>query len=125
MPHSLRTHATLAPCRSAISPHSRPKRPHSATTTRSPGSVNDAMAASSPARPVPDTGNVKGFCVWNTTRDSAMTSCMSSVNSGSNWPSSGVDMARSTRGSAMLGPGPRRMRGQEQLGNLGVHHVSL
>ena len=63
VPHSLRTHVTLAPCRSAISPHSRPKRPHSAMTTRSPGSVNDAMAASSPARPVPETGNVQVFCV--------------------------------------------------------------
>ena len=80
-------------------------------TTRSPGSVKDAMAASSPARPVPETGNVQGFCVWNTTRESAMTSCMIAVKSGSNWPSSGVDIARSTRGSAMLGPGPRRIRG--------------
>src|SRR5262245_27238879 len=36
---------------------------------------------------------------------------MITVNSGSNWPSRGVAMARNTRGSAMLGPGPRRMRG--------------
>src|SRR5262245_22971505 len=36
---------------------------------------------------------------------------MMAVNSGSNWPSRGVAMARKTRGSAMLGPGPRRMRG--------------
>ena len=39
-----------------------------------------------------------------------MTSFMMRVKSGSNWPSSGEDIARSTRGSAMVGPGPMRMR---------------
>src|SRR5215470_18427874 len=40
-----------------------------------------------------------------------MISSMIAVNAGSNCPSSGVDIARRTRGSAMLGPGPSRMRG--------------
>ena len=35
---------------------------------------------------------------------------MIAVNSGSNWPRSGVAIARSTRGSAMVGPGPSRIR---------------
>src|SRR6059036_614204 len=35
---------------------------------------------------------------------SSITSLMIAVNSGSNWPSSGVDIARSTRGSAIDGP---------------------
>ena len=110
-PHSPRTATTSAPHRSAISIISRPKRPHSPTTTRSPGSTSEPIAASSPARPVPDTGKACALRVWNATRDSAMTSFMIAVNSGSNWPSSGVDIARSTRGSAIDGPGPRRMRG--------------
>src|SRR5204862_5608376 len=66
---------------------------------------------SRPARPVPDTGKVHGFAVWKAKRQSVMTSFMIRVNSGSNWPSRGVASARSTRGSAMLGPGPSRMRG--------------
>ena len=110
-PHSARTGTTSAPQRSAISIMSRPKRPHSPITTRSPGSRNETMAASSPARPVPDTGKARSFRVWKTTRRRSITSFMTAVNSGSNWPRSGVAMARSTRGSAMVGPGPSRMRG--------------
>jgi formylglycine-generating enzyme required for sulfatase activity len=45
---------------------------------------------------------VRGFAVRNTARDSSITSFMIAVNSGSNWPSSGVDIARRTRGSAMV-----------------------
>ena len=71
----------------------------------------EPMAASSPARPVPETGKVRAFSVWKAKRESAITSFMMAVNSGSNWPRSGVAMARSTRGSAMVGPGPSRMRG--------------
>src|SRR5437870_4868624 len=55
-PHSAFTGTTSAPQRSAISINSRPKRPHSPTTTRSPGSTSETIAASRPARPVPDQG---------------------------------------------------------------------
>ena len=40
-----------------------------------------------------------------------MVSFMYAVNSGSNWPCSGIDMARSTRGSTLTGPGPISSRG--------------
>ena len=109
-PHSARTGTTSAPQRSAISMRSRPKRPHSPTTTRSPGSTRETMAASSPARPVPGTGKARAFSVWKTKRVSAITSFMIAVKSGSNWPSSGAAMAWSTRGSAMVGPGPIKTR---------------
>src|SRR5262249_53160324 len=105
------TAETRAPQRSAISISSSPKRPHSPTTTRSPGSTTDVMAASSAARPAPETGNARSFSVSNAKRVSAVTSFMMAVDSGSNWPSTGVDIARSTRGSAIEGPGPSRMRG--------------
>src|SRR5207253_2554860 len=70
-PHSAFTGTTSAPQRSAISINSRPKRPHSPTTTRSPGSTSETIAASRPARPVPDTGNARSFRVWNAKRQSA------------------------------------------------------
>src|SRR5213592_3685360 len=110
-PHSAFTGTTSAPQRSAISISSRPKRPHSPTTTRSPGSTSETIAASRPARPVPDTGNARSFRVWNAKRQRAMTSFMIAVNSGSNCPRRGAAIALSTRGSAVLGPGPSRMRG--------------
>src|SRR5712691_187837 len=109
-PHSTRTGTTVAPQRSAISIISRPKRPDSTTTTRSPGSRKDTIAASSPARPVPGTGKARSCPVWKTARRRSMTSFITAVNSGSNCPRRGVAMARSTRGSAMVGPGPSRMR---------------
>ena len=110
-PQGSRTATTSAPQRSASSIRSSPKRPHSPTTTRSPGSTSEVIAASSPARPVPETGYVNSFAVWKPKRESAITSPMIAVNSGSNWPRSGVAIARSTRGSAMVGPGPSRIRG--------------
>src|SRR5712692_11363528 len=109
-PHSARTGTTVAPQRSAISIMRRPKRPHSAMTTRSPGSKRETMAASRPARPVPGTGKARSFSVWKTARRSSMTSLITAVNSGSNWPRRGVAIARSTRGSAMVGPAPSRIR---------------
>ena len=111
LPQAPRTAETAAPQRSAISMSRSPKRPHSPTITRSPGSTIDVMAASSAARPVPETGNARSLPVSNAKRVSSITSFMIAVNSGSNCPSSGVDIARSTRGSAIEGPGPSRMRG--------------
>ncbi|HEY3188068.1 MAG TPA: hypothetical protein VGJ70_11370 [Solirubrobacteraceae bacterium] len=83
-PHGARTGTTFAPQRSASSMSSHPKRPHSPTTTRSPGSTSDVIAASRPARPEPDTGKVRSFVVWNARRLSDITSFMIAVNSGSN-----------------------------------------
>ena len=38
------------------------------------------------------------------------------VITGSNWPTSGADIARSTRGSALIGPGPISNRGGGSIG---------
>src|SRR5688572_18227489 len=59
-----------------------------------------------PARAVPSTSSVQGFAVWNTARYSAEVCFMYSRNFGSNWPSSGAAIACSTRGWALIGPGP-------------------
>ena len=58
------------------------------------------------AREVPLMSRVQRFAVQNTWRYSAMVSFIYCVNSGSNWPSSCTDMARSTRGCTLMGPGP-------------------
>src|SRR5579875_743797 len=94
-----------------MSSSSQPKRPQLPTTTRSPSSITLAITASMQAREVPDTGNVRSLRVWNTARASAMTSFITAVKRGSNWPSSARACAWSTRGSALLGPGPNSRQG--------------
>src|SRR2546422_11722926 len=46
-------------------------------------------------------------------------------NSGSRWPSSGVLMARSTRGWTRLGPGPSRSRGEGTSSDTGFDMGAL
>ena len=75
-----------------------PNTPAATTTTVSPGSTTFTSAASMPAEPVPEIAIVNGFCVRKTARSCPCTSFMISRNFGSRWPSSGVDIARSTRG---------------------------
>ena len=64
-----------------------------------------------PARDVPSTSTVASLLVAKTSRYSACVSVMYPVMTGSYWPTSGVDIARSTRGSALTGPGPMSSRG--------------
>jgi hypothetical protein len=77
---------------------------------RSPGATSETIAASMPAREVPSTSSVASFRVRNTPRYSAIVSFMYAVITGSYWPTSGADIARSTRGSALTGPGPMSRR---------------
>ena len=52
----------------AISALRWPKRPKMGTSTRSPGSISEARAASMPARAVPSISSVQRFRVWKTPR---------------------------------------------------------
>ncbi len=110
-PHSVSSVWTSAPQRSAISTRRWPKRPKIGTSTLSPGSRRETSTASMPAREVPSTRSVASLRVRNTSRKRPWVSVMSAVIAGSNWPSSEADMARSTRGSALMGPGPMSSRG--------------
>ena len=70
-----------------------------------------------PALPVPDTGKVNSFSVWNSQRSMALLSSMTLKNSGSRWPTTGAESASRTRGCGLLGPGPRRiLRGGFNVG---------
>ena len=109
-PHGTSMVCTSACARSAISASRCPNRPNTGTRTRSPGRTSDTRAASIPARDVPSTSSVASLVVAKTSRYSAIVSFMYPVITGSYWPTSGVDRARSTRGSALTGPGPMSRR---------------
>src|SRR3990170_6653466 len=117
VPHGVSSARTSAPQRFAISTFRWPKRPNTGTSTRSPGSISETSAASIAARAVPSTSRVQRSFVWNTPRYSSAVCFMYSRNTGSNWPSSGALMARSTRGSALIGPGPINRRGGGLMGS--------
>ena len=67
-PHSTSMGMTSAPKRLAISTLRCPKRPKIGTSTRSPGSMSEASAASMPARAVPSMSSVQRLRVWKTPR---------------------------------------------------------
>src|SRR5688500_18444291 len=118
VPHSVSSARTSAPQRFAISTFRWPKRPNPGTSTQSPGSMSETSAASIAARAVPSTSRVQRYAVWNTPRYGSAACFMYSRNTGSNWPSSGALIARSTRGSALIGPGPMRRRGGGLIGRI-------
>ena len=62
-------------------------------------------------RAVPSSTRVQSLLVSKNVRYSAMVSRMKPRNCGSNWPNNCDDMALSTRGSALIGPGPISRRG--------------
>ena len=76
----------------------------------SPGSTTFPIAASIDAEPVPETGIVHWLSVRKVYRRRSCTSSMISMNDGSRWPTSGVLIARRTRGWTSLGPGPISVR---------------
>ena len=88
-----------------------PKNPQTHSITVSPGSSRLLMPASIPAEPVPDSAIVRLSSVWKTTFRSSDTSSSTSMKAGSRYPITGDIIARSTLGSALLGPGPSRVRG--------------
>ena len=71
----------------------------------------DSITISIAERAVPSSTSVQSFCVSKKARYSAIVSPIMRRNCGSNWPSNWFDMARSTRGSALIGPGPISRRG--------------
>ena len=109
-PHSVSMTTGVPPQRSTTSAMRVPKTPLTPTTTSSPGSTRLTKHVSMPALPVPEMGSVNAFPVWNTCRRRVLVSSIRPMNTGSRWPTSGVDRARSTRGWTLLGPGPRRTR---------------
>lgn len=110
-PHGASTACTSAPHRPAISVSRCPNRPKTSTSTRSPGSSKETSAASIPARAVPSTSTVASLPVRNTCRYSDCVSPMYAVIAVSYCPTRVADMARRTRGSALMGPGPISSRG--------------
>src|SRR3990170_4528150 len=62
------------------------------------------------AVPVPETARVSSFSVWKTVWSIERISARIVRKSGSRWPTSGVAMARRTRGCTRLGPGPSKRR---------------
>ena len=109
-PQSAVTVTTRAPCRRAISEIRRPKKPHWATITVSPGSSRLAIPASMPAVPVQWSGSTSPSGIRYTRRSSSTTSSRISCIFGSRWPSIGRVMASSTAGSTFVGPGPQSSR---------------
>ena len=75
------------------------------------GSMNETIAVSMALRAVPSMINVQSLRVSKTPRYNCIVSRIIWRNCGSNCPSNCDDMARSTRGSALIGPGPIRRRG--------------
>ncbi len=118
-PHSASTTWTSPPQRAAISVSRCPNRPKTGTSTRAPGSTSETSAASIPAREVPSTRNVCSLLVANSSRYRPIVSVIVAVIHGSYWPTSGVERARSTRGSALTGPGPMSSRAGGSTGITG------
>src|SRR5439155_8071066 len=110
VPHSASTRTTSAPQRAATSVMRSPNTPLTPTTTTSPGRTTFTNAASMPAEPVPEIGNVSGLLVRNTWRRRSHVSSSSATNSGSRCPSIGRIRASCTSGYGLQGPGPMRMR---------------
>ena len=110
LPHSLSRTTTFAPIRSAMSSIRCPKKPQTHMITVSPGSSRLLIPTSMPADPVPDTDSVRPSSVSKTRLSSSDSSSMIFMKSGSRYPIIGAIIACRTRGCAVLGPGPRRMR---------------
>src|SRR4051812_48945128 len=70
------------------------------------------MTASMPDLDVPSIGYDHSFVVRKTSRSLTIVSFISAVNSGSNCPKIGKDIARSTLGSTSTGPGVMIVRGE-------------
>ena len=87
-----------------------PKRPAQHTSTGSPGASTETSAASIAEREVPSTTIVCRLAVLKMVRNMACTSPITLNIYGSNWPTVGLLMAVSTRGSTFTGPGAMSRR---------------
>src|SRR4051794_23871867 len=114
-------------CASSASSRSGASEPGAstcATTSSGVSSGSELRRASTPADARAEIGKHRAFDVSSTRRAKPMTSSMMAVNAGSNWPTSGVVSARSTRGSGKLGPPPaiRRRGGAKSARAIGPRY---
>ncbi len=105
LPSSTSKAVTAAPTRSMTSFIRLPKTPATTTTTRSPGSMREIDAASSPVRPEPGMAitSPEVWKIWRRSRHAG--SRISSSNGGSYWIIAGCAIARMTRHGTSVGPG--------------------